>query len=70
MGKTKTLTIEEAKKINKEDIFKYLDTLLETGAANMFGAVPYLREEFNLPNQQCSKLLSEWMNTYSERHPE
>jgi hypothetical protein len=47
----------------------YLDGLRESGATNMFGARPYILEEFeDLDEDQASELLSYWMKTFSERH--
>ena len=53
-----------------QEYFEYLDELRESGETNMFGARPYLMEEFNLDREEARKILSEWMRTFSERHPE
>ena len=53
-----------------QEYFEYLDELRESGETNMFGARPYLMEEFNLDREEAHKILSEWMRTFSERHPE
>ena len=54
-----------------EDYFTYLDILRESGVTNMFGAVPYLLEEFSeLSATEARKLLKSWMETFSERHRE
>jgi hypothetical protein len=51
----------------------FLDALRETGATNMFGAVPYILQEFEgcreITKQQAKAMLAEWMRTFSERHP-
>ena len=54
-------------KIRKE--FEYLNRLRESGVTNMFGAVPYLREEFDIGRAEASKILSEWMR-WVETNPE
>ena len=53
----------------KEDYFKYLDELRESGETNMFGARPYLVEEFDLEEKEAQAILVEWMKTYGKRHP-
>ena len=53
----------------KQEVFQYLDDLRESGATNMFGARPYVEAEFNMPGSLAGKLVSEWMETFSERHP-
>lgn len=43
----------------------FLDMLRESGAANMFGAVLYLIEEFpELTGQEAKEIVSEWMRTF------
>lgn len=53
-----------------EKYFVYLDELRESGVTNMFGAVPYLMDEFGLSRRSAIIILSEWMDTFDERHPE
>jgi len=56
-------------KDNNEEYFKYLDALRDSGVTNMFGAVPYLMNEFpELSMDEARNILKNWMNTYSERH--
>jgi len=48
----------------------YLDDLRESGETNMFGARPYLMDEFpSLTKQQASNICGYWMKTFGERHP-
>lgn len=55
--------------VNKEKIFVFLDALRESGITNMWGAVPYMQRQFpKLSEDEASKLLLEWMNTFNERH--
>ena len=49
--------------------FEYLDALRESGVTNMFGAGPYLETEFGLSRNEAKLILTEWMRTFSERHP-
>ena len=46
----------------------YLDGLRETGVTNMFGAAPYLAEEYSLKLSFARQVLSYWMKTFEERH--
>jgi hypothetical protein len=46
----------------------YLDDLRESGATNMFGARPYLMEDFpELTKAEAGEILSYWMRTFGER---
>ena len=52
-----------------ETYFAFLDIIRETGQINMFGAAPVLQEVYGLTRQESRKILLEWMDTFSERHP-
>lgn len=56
--------------MDKEEAFEYLDNLRESGVTNMFGATSYLKWEFEIDMEEATELLVEWMQTFSERHPE
>jgi hypothetical protein len=47
----------------------FLDDLRDSGATNMFGAAPYLVEEFDVSRTEAKNLLLTWMQTFEERHP-
>jgi len=50
--------------------FVYLDALRESGVTNMFGAVPYLTEEFpELSKNQARTILSNWMKRKGAKIP-
>jgi len=52
-----------------EEHLVYLDDLRESGDTNMFGARPYLMDEFpELSPSEAAKILTYWMQTFSERH--
>jgi hypothetical protein len=53
----------------RNEVFEYLDDLRESGETNMFGARPYLMEEFGFDQREATRWLAEWMQTFSERHP-
>jgi hypothetical protein len=53
------------------EYLKYLNDLHENGTTNMFGARPYLINEFPyLTEQKAAKILTYWMKTFGERHEE
>jgi hypothetical protein len=54
---------------DREDVFYFLDDLRDSGVTNMFGAVPYIQDEFGYDRTTSKSLLSEWMKTYDVRHP-
>ena len=43
----------------------YLEELRRSGITNMFGAVPYLVNEFDLTQLEASAILSDWMRNYN-----
>lgn len=51
-----------------EEYLEYLDELRESGVTNMFGAGAYIQEEYGLSRSDANKILTYWMNTFSERH--
>lgn len=53
-----------------EEYFDFLDDLRESGVTNMFGATPYLVEEFGVDKSTARRILTEWMRSFSERHPQ
>lgn len=53
----------------ENEVFEFLDELRETGVTNMFGAAPYIVEEFFVSKSDSHKLLARWMETFEERHP-
>jgi len=53
-----------------EKYYDFLDNLRESGVTNMFGATPYLMEEFSdLSKVEAREILKSWMDTFSDRHP-
>ena len=45
----------------KQVYFRFLDSLRDSGATNMFGAAPYLTEVFGLDRCEAKDVLLEWM---------
>lgn len=46
------------------EAFNYLNDLRESGQTNMFGAPPYLVEQFDIPKSEAMRLTSLWMNNF------
>ena len=46
--------------------YQYLEDLRQSGVTNMFGAAPYLQEEFGLDKREARKILLSWMMHYDE----
>ena len=51
---------------NVREEFLYLNRLRESGETNMWGASPYLQEQFYISRKEASKILQEWMAWISE----
>jgi len=58
----------EKPSIVKDEHLTYLDDLRESGVTNMFGARPYLVNEFGLNPKDASTVLIYWMKSFPERH--
>lgn len=50
---------------NKHWVF--LEELRKSRVTNMFGAAPYLAEEFNLSKNEAREILAEWMDKYDPK---
>ncbi len=46
--------------------FEYLDCLRESGATNMFGAAPYVQEEFGVDRKTAREIVTAWMKSFSD----
>lgn len=49
----------------KQYYWNYLEELRRSGIINMYGAVPYLMEEFGLDKQTAKDVLLDWMENYN-----
>ena len=56
---TKQETEQEVKKV-----FSYLKDLRDSGTTNMFGASPYLRQEFGFDKRTAANYLVLWMQSF------
>ena len=43
----------------------YLEQLRRDGRTNMYGAVPYLMEYFDMDKKYAAQVLAEWMKNYN-----
>lgn len=51
----------------KQEHLEYLDELRNSGETNMFGARPYLKDEFpTLDDMNASRILTYWMKTFGD----
>ena len=56
--------------IPSNEVLEFLDDLRDSGVTNMYGAVPYLEDEFDCTRSDARNWLSYWMQTFAERHKE
>lgn len=43
----------------------YLENLRRSGVINMFGATPYIMDEFDVDKKEARAILMDWMNNYN-----
>ena len=57
-----------SKEIKEEwyEYYVYLEELRQSGVTNMFGATPYLREEFGVGRREAIEILGSWMDNYAK----
>jgi len=48
----------------QNEIWIYLEELRRSGVTNMYGAAPYLMNEFGLSKVEARKELANWMKNY------
>ena len=51
--------------ITKTEIYDFLIELRDSGKTNMFGASPYLMEEFGMTRYEAKDALLEWMRSFN-----
>ena len=63
------MAIEKPEFLTEEHLV-YLDRLRESGVTNMFGAAPFILDQFpELTEKEAKQVLIYWMETFGERHP-
>ena len=50
----------------EQEVLEFLNMLRDSGATNMFGAVPYIKDEFNLDSKEAKSLLMLWMANFND----
>tara|TARA_B100000780_G_C21117335_1_gene452175 strand:- start:2692 stop:2853 length:162 start_codon:yes stop_codon:yes gene_type:complete len=45
----------------EKEVFIFLEQLRDSGVTNMFGASPYIQEEFSLDKKTAKDLLIQWI---------
>ena len=54
-----------------DEYLDFLDELRETGVTNMWGAAPYIEQEFpEVGERESEEILVYWMKSFGERHPQ
>lgn len=53
-------------KSNTKEYFNYLEILRDSGVTNMFGAAPYLQEQFKLDRKTARDVLIAWMKSFEK----
>jgi hypothetical protein len=49
----------------EKNVCEYLNDLRESGVTNMFGAAPYVEDEFGLNKGEARRILSLWMANFN-----
>lgn len=49
----------------EQEVLEYLNILRDSGATNMFGATPYIEDEFGIDRKESKRLLSLWMKNFN-----
>jgi hypothetical protein len=50
----------------EKEVMEFLNFLRNTGATNMFGAVPYILAEFDIQSSEAKRILVLWMDNFNE----
>ena len=48
------------------EVFLYLNELRESGETNMYGARPYVMEEFEMEADEAKRILLLWMKNFNK----
>ena len=51
---------------SEKEVMEFLNILRGSGATNMFGATPYVIEEFGLDKSEARRILSLWMSNFND----
>lgn len=50
----------------EQEAMSFLNVLRESGVTNMFGAAPYVEDEFGIDKREARRILSLWMQNFNE----
>ena len=50
----------------EQEVLEFLNMLRDSGATNMFGAVPYIKDEFELDSKESKRLFMLWMKNFND----
>jgi hypothetical protein len=50
--------------LSKKEVYDFLNELRLSGKTNMFGAAPFIAEEFAIEEDEAREWLSEWMKDF------
>lgn len=56
------------KKLTKleANVFNFLNELRNSGTTNMYGARPYIVDNFSIEKREAGKILALWINNFEE----
>lgn len=50
----------------EQEAMGFLNFLRASGVTNMFGAAPYVEEEFGIDKREARRIVQLWMNNFNE----
>ena len=50
----------------EREVLEFLNILRDSGATNMFGVTPYIKDEFDLNSKEARSLLTLWMANFND----
>ena len=50
----------------EKEVMSYLNDLRDSGVTNMFGAAPYVEDEFGIDKREARRILQLWMQNFNE----
>jgi hypothetical protein len=50
----------------EKEVMSYLNDLRDSGVTNMFGATPYVEQEFEIEKREARRILQLWMSNFNE----
>ena len=50
----------------EQEAMEFLNSLRESGITNMFGAAPFVEDEFSIDKGEARRILQLWMRNFNE----